>query len=60
MNLRINIVKDERGEIFEDFDSVLNRLKNQFCQLLNVPRVNDDRWIEIHLSPYYLSQVPLN
>jgi len=39
----MNIVKDERGDLFEDFDSVLNRLKNHFRQLLNVHRVNDDR-----------------
>jgi hypothetical protein len=51
MNLRINIVKDERGDLFEDFDSILNRLNNHFCQSLNLCGFNDDRWTEIHLSP---------
>jgi hypothetical protein len=36
-----NIMKDENGDLLEDFHSILNRWKNYFSELLNVHRVSD-------------------
>jgi hypothetical protein len=33
---RINLIKDERGDLLADSHKILNRWKNYFCQLLNV------------------------
>ena len=40
---RTNIVKDEKGDLFEDSNSILARWRNHFSQLLNVHGVNDVR-----------------
>jgi hypothetical protein len=40
---RSNVIKDEDGDLLADFHTILNRLKNYFCQLLNVHDVNDFR-----------------
>jgi hypothetical protein len=45
---RTKMVKEEIGDLLADSDSILNRWKNYFCQLLNVHGVNDDWQTEIH------------
>jgi hypothetical protein len=47
---RTNMVKEENGDLLADSHSVLNRWKKYFCQLLNVPGVNDVRQTEIHTA----------
>jgi hypothetical protein len=42
------LVKDENGDLFADFNNILNRWKNYFSQLLNFHNVTDVRQIEIH------------
>jgi hypothetical protein len=44
---RINIIKDENGNLIADLHSVLNRWKNFFNQLLNVRGVRDVRQKDI-------------
>jgi hypothetical protein len=43
-------VKDENGDLFTDTQHILNGLKNDFFQLLNVYNVGDVRRIEVHAS----------
>jgi hypothetical protein len=40
---RSNLVKDENGDLLADSHNILNRWKNYFSQLLDVPRVSDVR-----------------
>jgi hypothetical protein len=40
---RSNLVKDENGGLLADFNTILNRWKNYFSQLLNVHNVSDVR-----------------
>jgi hypothetical protein len=47
---RINIVKDENGNLVTDSHSILSRWRNHFSQLLIVPGVNDVRQTEIHTA----------
>jgi hypothetical protein len=47
---RPNIVKAENGNLLADSNSILNRWKNYFFQLLNVHGVNDLRQTEIHTA----------
>jgi hypothetical protein len=47
---RINVVKDEKGDLVADSYSTLARWRNHFFQLLNVHRVNDVRQTEIHTA----------
>jgi len=47
---RINIVKDENGDLITDSHSILSRWRNHFLQLLIVPGVNDVRQTEIHTA----------
>jgi hypothetical protein len=47
---RINIMKDENGNMLADPQSVLNRWKNFFNQVLNVHGVDDVRQIDIHMA----------
>jgi len=47
---RINIVKDEKGDLVADSHSILARGRNHFSQLLNVLGVNDVRQTEIHTA----------
>jgi hypothetical protein len=53
---RTNMVKEENGDLLADSQSILNRCKNYFCQLLNVHGVSNVRQTEIHtaepLVPY--------
>jgi hypothetical protein len=41
-------VKDENSDLFADSQTILNRCKNYFSQLLNVHDVSDVRQIEVH------------
>ena len=45
---RTNIVRDEKGDLFTDYHSILTRWRNHFCQLFNVHGVSDVRQTEIH------------
>jgi hypothetical protein len=47
---RINIIKDENGNLLADSQSVLNRWKNFFNQVLNVHGVHDFRQMDIHTA----------
>jgi hypothetical protein len=47
---RINIIKDENGNLLADPESVLNRRKNFFDQLLNIHGVHDVRQMDIHTA----------
>jgi hypothetical protein len=47
---RINIIKDENGNLLADPQSVLNRWKNFFNQVLNLHGVHDVRQIDIHTA----------
>jgi hypothetical protein len=44
---RINIIKDENGNLLADPQTVLNRWKNFFNQVLNLHGVHDVRWMNI-------------
>jgi hypothetical protein len=45
---RINIIKDENGNLIAVPQSIMNRWKNFFNQLLNVHGVHDVRQMDIH------------
>jgi hypothetical protein len=47
---RGNIVKNKNGDLLAESHNILNRWKNYFSHLLNAPRVNDARQIEIHTA----------
>jgi hypothetical protein len=47
---RINITKDENGNLLVDPQSVLNRWKNFFNQVLNVHGVRYVRQMDIHMT----------
>jgi hypothetical protein len=47
---RSNLVKDENGDLPADYNTILNRWKSYFSQLLNVHDVSDARQIEIHTA----------
>jgi hypothetical protein len=47
---RINIIKDENGNLLADRQSVLSRRKNVFNQVLNVHGIHDVRQMDIHTA----------
>jgi hypothetical protein len=47
---RSNLVKDENGYLLANFNTIENRWKSYFSQLLNVHNVSDVRQIEIHTA----------
>jgi hypothetical protein len=47
---RPNVVKDEKGDLVADSQSILARWRNHFSQLLNVQGVNDVRQTEVHTA----------
>jgi hypothetical protein len=53
---RTNLVKDERVEIAVDPHKNLNRLKNFFCQLLNVHRAGVVRQTEMHTAEPFVPE----
>jgi hypothetical protein len=57
---RINIIKDENGNLLADPHSVLNRWKNFFNQVLNVHEVHDVRQMDIHMAETLLPETSLD
>ncbi|KAJ4425705.1 hypothetical protein ANN_27901 [Periplaneta americana] len=47
---RVNVIKDENGDLLADSHSILNRWKNYFGQLLNVHRPNRNDRDEIQMQ----------
>jgi hypothetical protein len=47
---RSNLVKNENGDLLADSNTILNRWKSYFSQLLNVHNISDVRQIEIHTA----------
>jgi hypothetical protein len=47
---RINMTKEENGNLLADPQSVLNRWKNFFNKVLNVHAVHDVRQMDIHVA----------
>jgi hypothetical protein len=47
---RVSIIKDENGNLLADPQSVLNRWKNFFNQVININRVHDVRQTDIHIA----------
>jgi hypothetical protein len=47
---RINVVKDENGDLVADSHYILARWRNHFSQLLNIHGVNDVRQTEVHTA----------
>jgi hypothetical protein len=47
---RINIIKDENGNLLADTQNVFNRWKNFFNQVLNVHGVHDVMQMDIHTA----------
>jgi hypothetical protein len=47
---RSNLVKDENGDLLADSNTIVNRWKSYFFQLLNVHDVREVRQIEIHTA----------
>jgi hypothetical protein len=47
---RINIIKDENGNLIADPQNILNRWKNFFNQVLNIHGVHDVRQMDIHTA----------
>jgi hypothetical protein len=47
---RSNLVKDENDDLLTNSHNILNRWKNYFSQLLNVPRASGVRQIKIHTA----------
>jgi hypothetical protein len=47
---RINIIKDENGNLIADPQNVLNRWKHFFNQVLNVHEIHDVRQMDIHMA----------
>jgi hypothetical protein len=48
--LRINIIKDDNGNLLADPQNVLNRWKDFFNQVLNVHAVHDVRQMDTHTA----------
>ncbi|KAJ4431157.1 hypothetical protein ANN_19752 [Periplaneta americana] len=59
---RVNVIKDENGDLLADSPSILNRWKNFFAQLLNVhrPNRNDRDEIEIQTSEPFIPEPTLS
>jgi hypothetical protein len=54
---RTNLVKHENGDLLADSHNILNRLKNYFCQLLNLHGVSDIRHTEMHTTEPVVPEV---
>ncbi|KAJ4450915.1 hypothetical protein ANN_02349 [Periplaneta americana] len=59
---RVNVIKDENGDLLADSPSILNRWKNYFAQLLNVhrPNRNDRDEIEIQTAEPFIPEPTLS
>jgi hypothetical protein len=47
---RTTLVKDDNGDLLADSNTIVNRWKSYFSQLLNIHNISDDRQIEIHTA----------
>ena len=47
---RVNVIRNENEKLLEDSNSILNRWKDYFSQLLNVHKDNDVGEIEIQTA----------
>jgi hypothetical protein len=56
---RINIIKDENGNLLADPHSVLDKWKNFFKQVLNVHGVDSIRQMDIHMAEPLESELSL-
>jgi hypothetical protein len=56
---RINIIKDENGNLLADHPSVLNMWKNFLNQVLNVHGVHNVRQMDIHMAEPLVSKPSL-
>jgi hypothetical protein len=56
---RINIIKDENGNLFADPHCVLNRWENFFNQMLNVLRIHNVRQMHIRMAEPLVPQPSL-
>jgi hypothetical protein len=56
---RINIIKDENGNLIADPQNVLNTWKHFFNQVLNVHGVHDVRQMDIHMAEPLVSEPSL-
>jgi hypothetical protein len=57
---RINLVKDERGDLVADPHKILNRWNNYFCQLLNVQGAGGVRQTEMHTTEPFVAESSAN
>ncbi|KAJ4435202.1 hypothetical protein ANN_23778, partial [Periplaneta americana] len=59
---RVNVIKDENGDLLADPPSILNRWKNYFAQLLNIhrPNRNDRDDIEIQTAEPFIPEPTLS
>jgi hypothetical protein len=53
---RTNVVKDEKGDLVADSQSIVARWRNCLSQLLNILGVNDVRQIEVHMAEPLVSE----
>jgi hypothetical protein len=53
---RINLVKDERGDLLADPHKIWNRWKNYFCQLLYVHGAGGVRQTEMHTAEPFVPE----
>jgi hypothetical protein len=51
-----NLVKDERGNLLAEAQTMLTRWKNYFCQLLNVQGAGGIRQSEIHTAEPFVPE----
>jgi hypothetical protein len=56
---RINIIKDENGNLLADPQNVFNRWKNFFNRVLNVHGVHNVRQMTVHMAEPYLVEVEI-
>jgi hypothetical protein len=56
---RMNIIKDENGNLLADPQSVLNRWKNFFNQVLNIHGVHDVKQMNIHMTEPFVPECSL-
>ena len=56
---RINVIKNEKEELLADSNSILNRWKDYFSQLLNVHKDNDVGEIEIQTAERLIPDLTL-
>ncbi|KAJ4445236.1 hypothetical protein ANN_07037 [Periplaneta americana] len=59
---RVNVIKDENGDLLADSHSILNRWKNYFGQLLNIhrPNRNDQDEIQIETAEPFIPEPTLS